>query len=378
LNELDNGALTALPEAAAPSRPPALPLEFRQELLPHVFKALRSGWSAAIVALPGGGLSNLLRFMAEPRVTAHYLGDEAAHTLLLYLEGDDVADADTLPGHLTQHIVAAARLAQWPRAEQAALRRLADSTGPATALAEMLTFIQGVGRGRVVVVGDEFDGPLSTWPAAALRQLRRLRDDHKYHLAFIIGVRAEPETLAAERAGEAGRAKFAELFEAHTFALQPYSQADAVLALARKTVGWAQGLTPEQADALYRASGGHPKLLLAALVYLEGRLHLPWANVERGLNADPGVVAVCAALWQALDSAEQAALWHLAGERRDAIPEAALARLRLRGLAVGGPPFVFGTIFEHYLNGLPAPSPEVLAAPPRMSRLRDPNAKLFW
>jgi len=66
--------------------PPALPLAFRQELAPHVFKAVAGGWSCALVGLPGLGVSNLLRFLAEPRVAAHYLGDE--QTLLVYVEGD--------------------------------------------------------------------------------------------------------------------------------------------------------------------------------------------------------------------------------------------------------------------------------------------------
>jgi hypothetical protein len=311
-------------------------------------------------------------------VAAHYLGDEAAHTLLIYLDGDDAADPAALPARVAQQVLAAARQAHWPRAEQAALRRLAETAHPGAALAEMLAFISSTGRGRVVVVGDEFDGPLSQWPAADLRRLRRLRDDHKYHLAFVAGYRHEPERLAAVRADEAGAAKFAELFEAHTFPVRPYTRADAELALARKTVGWEQPLSAEQADGLYRASGGHPKLLMAGLVYLESRLHLPWANVERGLAEAPGTRAACAAVWQALDPAEQAALWLLAAERRDEIPEGELTRLALRGLAVGGPPFVFASVLEAYVAALPAPALDALAGPARLSRLRDPGARPYW
>ena len=384
MNALDDEA-AAKPEAepetepvAAPAQPPALPLTFRQELAPHLFKALRSGWSSALVGLPGGGLSNLLRFLAEPRVAAHYLGEDAAHTLLLYLEGDEALDPAELPARLARQVPAAARRAHWPRAEQAALRRLVETTEPAGALEAMLAFIQGMGHGRMVLVCDEFDAPLRAWPAADLRGLRRLRDEHKYHLAFVVGLRAEPAALAAARGGESGPAKFAELFEAHTFPLRPYSQDDARLALARKTVGWEQGLTPEQQDRLYRASGGHPKLLMAGLVYLENRLHLSWSTVESGLAAEPGVLAACAAVWQALDPAEQAALWLLASERRDDIPEPELARLAVRGLAVGDPPFVFASLLEGYVTRLPQPDVAALTGPPRLSRLRDPSVKLYW
>lgn len=379
MNELDEAAQPAtagLP--APPAHPPELPVTFRQELAPHLFKALRSGWSTALVALPGGGLSNLLRFISEPRVAAHYLGDEAAHTLLVYLDGAELADPEVLPARVAQQAPLAARQAHWPRAEQAALRRLTDTAEPGAAFGEMLAFVQGVGRGRVVVVCDEFDQPLRRWPAAALRQLRRWRDDHKYHLSFVAGLQAEPEALAASRADDSGPAKFAELFEAHTFAVRPYAQDDARLAVARKTVGWPRGLSAEQQDSLYRASGGHPKLLLAGLIYLESRLHLPWSNVEHGLSAEPGVLAACTALWLALDPAERAALWLLVAERRDEIPEPELARLALRGLAVGGPPFVFASLLEAYIAAQPAPPLEPLAGPPRLSRLRDPGARLYW
>jgi hypothetical protein len=229
-----------------------------------------------------------------------------------------------------------------------------------------------------VVVADEFDTALAQWPAADLRRLRRLRDDHKYHLAFVVGLRAEPEAVVAGRAQESGPAKLAELFEAHTFALRPYTPDDARLALARKTVGWEHALTAEQADGLYRASGGHPKLLIAALVALERRLHLPWTGIEQGLSAEAGVRAACAALWRALDPAEQAALWLLAAEHRDELPALELERLRLRGLAVGGPPFVFASLLEAYVAALPAPPLAPLAGEPRLSRLRDPGAKLYW
>ena len=55
------------------TQPPELPLTFRQELAPHLFKALLGGWSCAVVGFAGCGLSNLLRFIAEPRVAQHYL-----------------------------------------------------------------------------------------------------------------------------------------------------------------------------------------------------------------------------------------------------------------------------------------------------------------
>ena len=135
----------------------------------------------------------------------------------------------------------------------------------------------------------------------------------------------------------------------------------------------------EQQDQLYRITGGHAKLLIASLIYLEPRLHLPWANVARGLLDPPGVPSITEisrALWQALARADQRALWHLARDERGLIPEPDLQRLTLLGLAAGGPPFVFSSLFEAFVLAQAEPQPATGPSP--VSRLRDPAATVYW
>jgi hypothetical protein len=370
--------------------PPELPLSFRQELVPHLFKAVAGGWSCAVVGLPGFGLSNLLRFMVEPRVAEHYLGGhaaggEAGQSLMVYVEADRLLDPAALFAGLARQMVAAAHAQQWPRADQAALRRLADmpSSGtlaePAEPLAGLINHVCGDLERRVVFVCDEFDTALLGLPGAYLRELRALRDAHKYRLAFVAGLRRDAAWVAAARAGHervAGAAKFAELFDQHTFPLRPYSRADAGLAIARKAVGWAQPPSQEQQDQLYHFTGGHAKLLIASLIYLEPRLHLPWANVERGLLAEPGLAEICRMVWEALETGDRRALWLLAHDRRDSAPETGLKRLELLGLAVGGPAFIFSSILEAFL--LAQAEPPAPGDPAPVSHLRDPEATVYW
>ena len=374
--------------APGPTAPPELPLTFRQELLPHVYTALAAGWSCAVIGLAGGGLSNLMRFAAEPRVSAHYLGQEAANnTLLVYIEADRLLSAPSLFAGLARQVAASAHRQHWARAEQAALRSLAAAppggalAEPAEPLAGMLAFLCGEQHRRVIFIGDEFDAILALRPAGELRELRALRDTYKYELAFLLGLRREPGRLAAARPGEpqasAGAAKLAELFEQHTFPLRPYSQADAEIAIARKTVGWPQAPNNVQLDQLYRASGGHAKLLVACLVYLQPRLHLPWANIERGLLADPGLAQICAATWQDLEPAERQALWQLAAEQTETTSPDGLARLELRGLAIGGPASIFSTVFEAFVRGQTEP-PAASAEAEYLGSLRDPAAAPRW
>ena len=362
--------------------PPPLPLNFRQELVPHIFKAVAGGYSCAVVGLPGLGLSNLLRFVAEPRVAAYHLGAEADQTLMVYLEADRLLDAEVFHRRLASEIVASAHVQGWPRAEQAALRRLAEAPHDHTTgepLAGLVRHICGNLESRIVFVCDEFDAALLGWPVNTLREFRALRDAHKYRLSFIAGARRDPAWIVAEHKGDllsAGPEKLAELFDQHTFPLRPYLPEDARLVIARKTIGWAAPPSDDQQDQLYRLTGGHAKYLIAGLIYLEPRLHLPWANVARGLLMEPGITEISRALWQALEPADQRGLWLLAHDQRDALPEGELTRLGLLGLTTGGPPFVFSSLFEAFV--LAQPEPPALAEPSPASRLRDPAATVLW
>jgi hypothetical protein len=378
------------PQPAGPWQPPDLPLSFRGELVPHVFAAVRAGWSVALVGPAGLGLSNALRFLAEPGVAAHHLAEAeaAAATLPVLVEADRWLDAPAVLPELARALLAAARAAHWPRADRAALQHLAQraaaSTGPLPPaggpLAEALGYVRDKGR-RVVFLFDDFDHALRRLPGSLLRELRALRDANKYHLAYVLGLRREPAALAAQRPlgdpGAAGADKFVELFDQHTFPLRPYAPADARVALERKALGWQPPLAPGEAENLQRVTGGHAKLLVTGLIFLGSRRHLPWSNVERGLLADPAVAEQCQALWNDLAPGEQLALWRLAREQLDDQVEAGIARLRLRGLVVGGPPGVFSSLFEAFVAAQPEPAPAPAPSGPA-SRLRDPAAQPLW
>jgi len=371
--------------AAPHFQPPDLPLSFREELAPHVYAAIKGGWSVALVGVAGGGLSNALRFMAQPRVAAHYLGEDAAATLPVFVEADQWREPAAIWRELVRAVLAEAHDQQWPRAEQAALRSVAEAAlttawpASATPLKEVLDYACTERGRRIVFLCDEFDGALTRLPAALLRELRALRDDHKYQLSYVLALRHEPGQLAAARPPEeAGPdpGKFAELFEQHTFPVRPYSPADARVAVARKTLDWVPPIDPEEAETLYRVSGGHARLLTTSLIYLSTRRKLAWAAIEPGLIADPAILAPCNAIWNDLDAAEQRTAWLLAREARSAMDDADLTRLRLRGLVVGGPPFLFSSLFEAFVNKLPEPAAG--AAGGVGLRLRDPAATPLW
>ena len=364
---------------------PELPLTFREELTPHVYRALNSGASVALVGVAGGGLSNALRFMAQPVVAARFLGERVGDILLVFVEADQWREPAAVYRELARALLATVHAQQWPRAEQAALRTVVEAALTSkfpqggTPLAEILDHICDALQKRVVFFCDEFDGALARLPAAVLRTLRSLRDAHKYRLCFVTGLRREPGLIAAARPAEPNGPdplKFVELFDQNTFPVRPYSAADARVVMVRKTTDWVPPLEPDLAETLYRVSGGHARLLTTSLIYLSSRRHLTWAAIEPGLVADPAILAPCNAIWNDLDPTEQMTAWLLGREAHGVIDEVQLARLQLRGLVVGGPPFLFSSLFEAFVNKQPEPpAPEPITVP---LRLRDPAAQAPW
>src|SRR3712207_9108115 len=62
-----------------------IPVTFRAEILQQIVRLLRSGESCALVGVGSSGKSNIARHLARPDVRTEYFGDEAAATLVIYL-----------------------------------------------------------------------------------------------------------------------------------------------------------------------------------------------------------------------------------------------------------------------------------------------------
>jgi hypothetical protein len=204
-----------------------LPLTFRSEITPHIFQAIRRGWSCALVGVRGVGMSNLLRFICEPRVARHHLEPEHAGTLLVYLDIDPSSDAIQVTHTIADRTLRAADAFQWRAADLAALRNFAaeataqrDPPHAEALLAQIVDFICDRKGWRIALVFDGFDDAFVDLPADSLRMLRRVRDDHKQLLSYVIGTRRELARLIARRVDQQIE-KFTELFDLHTDPLRP-------------------------------------------------------------------------------------------------------------------------------------------------------------
>lgn len=346
-----------LDDFASQLDPPETPLTFRQELAFPLFQAIHGGRSCALVGFKGIGMSNLLRFICRRDVATKYLAEHAARVLFINLESDPRFEAARVYESIIRQILRSARAAEWPRADIALLSDQAkplstDIRGSSAEdiLVEMLTYVSDRRKSRLALVLDEFDRTFAELSPATLRGLRRVRDDFKEGLSFLIGARREPGQLVEQcHPGEPDASKFVELFT-HTFYVMPYEHRDAMDQIARKTFEWQAPLSVEQQDRLYRATGGHARMLTVALSRIESWQELPWADIERRLRDDVAVAQVCHEIWDDLDAGEQVALRRFVIQGRDSIDPAERERLRQRGLLIGGPASVFSTLFESYLQ----------------------------
>lgn len=357
-----------------PAAPPEITQNFRRDLMSHVFRAIRAGRSCAVVGMRGAGLSNALRFVAERRVVDNHLNALAASTLPTYLETGWLTQPIDLYRELIWQISRAAEAFHYPKADQAALhylgQQLDQAEAPDDLLSKAVTLVCRAPQHRLILIFDEFDQPFLQLPAGALRRLRQLRDEHKLRLCYLVGTHRELTQLARQRAApDEAVGKFTELFDEDTYPLGPYSRTDAHDLLIRKTFDWRQRLTPDDEDRLYRLTGGHAKLLTAALRLREERQHLPWSDVEHAAQQDQHLRDLCAAIWNGLEPIEHFALWALAADRRAELQSGELDPLRRKGLIVGHPPGIFSTIFEAFAETQgPIARPD---QPARSSRLRD-------
>jgi hypothetical protein len=364
-----------------PAAPSEITLNFRRDLISHVFRAIRAGRSCAVVAVRGAGLSNALRFAAERRVVDNYLNPLAAATLPVYLETGWFTQPVDLYRELIRQISRAAEAFHYPLADQKALRylnqQLDRAVAPDELLSKAVSLVCHTPQHRLILILDEFDCPFLQLPAGTLRRLRQLRDEHKLRLCYLVGTHRELAQLARQRVTpDEAVGKFTELFDEDTYPLRPYNHADAHDMLIRKTFAWRQRLTSDDEDRLYRLTGGHAKLLTAALRLREERQHLPWSNIEHAAQQDQHLRDLCAEIWSDLEPIEQFALWALAAERRAELRPGELDSLRRKGLIVGYPPGDFSSIFESFVKPQgPIQRPD---QPARSSRLRSLETDIRW
>jgi energy-coupling factor transporter ATP-binding protein EcfA2 len=340
---------------SSPSQP--LSLRFRAELLQRLTATLGAGECCSLVGVAGVGKTNLARHLQRPEVQQLYWGDVRPWVLLIdshALAEPDQPAACHVFELLLHRLISAAEEHGAPAATVVELDRLHSNLAANPDALLGFRYLERALRRlliqeelQLILLFDQFDTLWQKLPPRLFLNLRYLRDEFKYRLVFLTFTR---ERLSLSRQSSLGDAaaveSFWEIFDPHVFGLGAYDETDANELIDR--IARRHG---RQADDAFRraaraASGGHPALLRA----------ITWAALRDGadstaleLQALPAARAECEKIWRDLPDEERRLVQRIA--RGSSQSNAALAELRLKGIAVGEPARLFSPLFADYARG---------------------------
>ncbi|NNJ13759.1 hypothetical protein EKD04_025890, partial [Chloroflexales bacterium ZM16-3] len=281
-------------------------------------QSLDAGECCSVVGITSIGKTNMLQQLQRPEVATHYATDRGAPLVFCSLDANMLAERDgwgVFEG-LAEALSAGLRAALPPdaHAELAAAHAaiLAAHGSYPIALRRYAAALDiALAHVRLVIILDEFDALLPQISDAVLRNLRGLRDRHKYRLMYLTLTRERLTTLCSEACQEAVE-PFLELFALRELGLHPLGDSDALREVERFAERHQQPLAPSLCERIVSLSGGHPGMLRALTQIALTGVALD-ADPRALIAANPSLRDECLKLWNDLSGDEREAIWQAHG-----------------------------------------------------------------
>lgn len=334
-----------------------LDVTFRSEVLQVLLPALFAGECCALIGTSGVGKSNLGRFLRRQDVQERYGGPGTAWFILI--DSHAMAFGEHAEGFVVTELMLH-RLIIEAEARGSSATLTSDLTDLHSRLIAQPSAFLGIRyleractrisnelRCQIVFVFDQFENLWTRLDAQFFLNLRNLRDQLKYRLAYLVMTR---EPLQQTRSDLSDVESFWELFSAHTIGLGMYTVADASAMVDRLAERRKLVVTTAARERLLALSGRHPALLRALFWTFEGAGQpLPPAE-ELAITAP--IAEECAKLWNDLGQAEQELLTCMAkSDEQIGVTEGGPRRqLAMKGLLGGEPPRLFSPVFQAYVR----------------------------
>jgi DNA-binding winged helix-turn-helix (wHTH) protein len=335
---------------------PLRPLSYRAELLSQVMPALKAGECCSLIGVSGVGKSNLVRFLARSDVQVAYWNTDTIWLVLIdthsLVFSDQPAEFVILELIIHRLIMEAERrtmpaeFVSWANDLHSRLIMQPNSHLALRYLERLCARLCEAYEYKIIFVFDQFEDIWQTVDARFFLNLRGLRDQFIYSVAYLVITR---QLLQDTRGDRQAAEAFWELFASHTYGLGMYSQADAQLMLERLAERRTLAVDPALYEVTAQAAGRHPGTMRALFWELAQK-----AAVEPDLQAMLGFPAVaeeCAKIWNDLTPDEQHVLRVLAaGEPLPRSTDPAILRdLQLKEIVSGEPPRLFSPLFQRYI-----------------------------
>lgn len=355
----------------------ARPLAYRSDVLAPTLSAIIAGECCSIVGISGVGKSNVVQQLLSPEVRSYHAPQTNDLQVVpidanLLVRWSDWGLFEGLLNALLQ-----LRDLVLPEVERVALSAahaeiLRTPANAPLAFRQCAAAVEAVcQQQRLVLLFDEFDPLLAALDAQTLRQLRGLRDQHKYRLVFVTLTREPLSDVCAAEWDD--MEPFLELFSLHQIGLGPLMLDDAEAEAERFAGRHGAVLTAGNRALAVEQSGGHPALLRALVQLSVAGAALPGRGADDLLKA-PSVQQECAKIWQQCTGREQETLIRLLSGGW--LSEEELDDVRLKGLTTDdgtGGKRIFSPLFAAYIRqrrGSPAPAGEpVLSINPEKQRV---------
>jgi DNA-binding winged helix-turn-helix (wHTH) protein len=332
--------------------PPARPLSYRSEVLGRVMPPLKAGECCSLIGVSGVGKSNLVRFLGRKDVQAAYWHTDAiwlvlidTHSLVFAEQPVEFVILELMIHQLIMEAERRAMPAEFMSWANDLHSRLIMQPNGHLALRYLERLCARLGEAyenKIIFVFDQFEDIWQTVDARFFLNLRGLRDQFKYSVAYLVITR---QSLQHTRSDQQATEAFWELFASHTYGLGMYSSADAQLMLERLAERHAIEVDPALFEATARAAGRHPGLMRALFWSQAAAAALD----SQAMLAVPAVGQECAKIWNDLTEDEQKILRLLAADIPQSSDPAIVRDLRLREIIIGEPPVLFAPLFRHYI-----------------------------
>lgn len=336
--------------------------DYRFQLTRDVLTTLHRGDCAALVGVGSCGKSRLLNHLSRPDVMQYHLGPSAFDHMLVLTECNAWVSETVWAAYegITRSLMDLLNTSPHPiiRAKQRDLAGMYEAVAAERdlALKHVMTGLQYLLANsplKLTICFDEFDFVFEKFEAPLFRNLRALRNQHKYQLTYLVATRKQlPYQRARETWPEVE--EFYELFADNTFAIGPFDDRDATEMVVDLENRFSFPLNQITRGLLIGVTGGHSGLLGASFRLLEASRRQPTTPQEMGqmVLTDQSTWKECRRIWDSLRTEEQAVLRRMAqGTRLQRGDEVLQAELRAKGLVrelQNHAQVIFSAIFNEY------------------------------
>jgi hypothetical protein len=325
---------------------------------------IRAGESCSLIGVASIGKSNLLRFLMQPDVRQHYLGQDWEQYLFVLIDRNKLAKVsdwgvlELFLHEIVGSLEKAENAERWAPLIERFDKHYSEVVGSRDRLlaqrylSRWLGAIANSADLRFAFLLDDFDDVMEQLDQALFLNLRALRDDNRYRVSYLFFTRRLLTHLREDM--ETTLESFYELFSHCVHPLTPYKPADAREMVNRLMARNQIPLSEPIIAHLLKVSGGHSGLLRAAFEIVQGLSPDQARSALRRSSENYGIEVECEKIWNSLTEGEREVLLRAARFRQQAESEDVFARhLRFKGLLVtseNGESELFSPAFAGWLQ----------------------------